>query len=64
MLALKIMAFLDSNSRGLHAVDMIPLCTNMHGYYMQVDGILQYIIMREEAQKRQGGQSCPSPTSS
>ncbi len=64
VLALKIMAFLDSNSRGLHAVDMIPLRTNMQGYYAQVDGIPQYIIMLEEAQKRQGGQSCPLPTSS
>jgi hypothetical protein len=52
VLALKIMAFLDTNSRGLHAVDMITLRTNMHGYYMQVDGIPQYIIMLEEAQKK------------
>jgi hypothetical protein len=33
VLALKIMAFLDTNSGGLHAVDMITFCTNMHGYY-------------------------------
>jgi hypothetical protein len=52
VLALEIMAFLDANSRGLHAVDMITLCTNMHGYYAQADGILQYIIMLEEAQKK------------
>jgi hypothetical protein len=51
VLALKIMAFLDTNSRGLHAVDMITLRTNMHGYYAQADGIPQYIIMLEEAQK-------------
>ncbi len=31
VLALKIMAFLNANSRGLHTVDMITLCTNMHG---------------------------------
>jgi hypothetical protein len=52
VLALKIMAFLDTNSGGLHAVDMITLCTNMHGYYAQADGIPQYIIMLEEAQKK------------
>jgi hypothetical protein len=52
VLALKIIAFLDANSGGLHAVDMITLCTNMHGYYAQVDGIPQYIIMLEEAQKK------------
>ncbi len=46
------MAFLDANSGGLHAVDMITLHTNMHGYYVQVDGIPQYIIMLEEAQKK------------
>ncbi len=46
------MAFLDSNSRGLHTNDMITLRTNMHGYYAQVDGIPQYIIMLKEAQKK------------
>jgi hypothetical protein len=52
VLTLEIMAFLDANSRGLHTVDMITLCTNMHGYYAQADGIPQYIIMLEEAQKK------------
>jgi hypothetical protein len=52
MLALEIMAFLDTNSRGIHAVDMITLHTNMHRYYAQADGIPQYIIMLEEAQKK------------
>ncbi len=50
--ALEIMAFLDLNSGGLHAVDMISLCTNMHQYYTQADGIPQYIIMLEDAQKK------------
>ncbi len=50
--ALKIMALLDANSGGLHAVDMILLRTNMHQYYVQVDGIPQYIIMIEDAQKK------------
>jgi hypothetical protein len=52
VLALKIMAFLDANSGGLHAIIMIILRTNMHGYYTQADGIPQYIIMLEEAQKK------------
>jgi hypothetical protein len=52
VLALEIMAFLDADSGGLHANNMITLCTNMHGYYAQVDGIPQYIIMLEEAQKK------------
>ncbi len=64
VLALKIMAFLDTNSRGLHSIDMITLRTNMHGYSAQADGIPQYIIMLEEAQKRQSGRACPLPTSS
>jgi hypothetical protein len=46
------MAFLDADSGGLHAVDMITIHTNMHGYYAQADGIPQYIIMLEEAQKK------------
>jgi hypothetical protein len=52
VLALKIMAFLDANSGGLHVVDMITLRTNMHGYYAQADGIPHIIIMLEEAQKK------------
>ncbi len=52
MTTLKIIAFLDLNSGGLHAVDMISLHTNMHQYYTQADGIPQYIIMLEDAQKK------------
>ncbi len=52
VLVINIMAFLDANSRGLHAVDMLTLRRNMHGYYAQADGIPQYIIMLEEAQKK------------
>ena len=47
--ALEIMTFLDLNSGGLHAVDMLSLRTNMHQYYAQADGIPQYIIMLEDA---------------
>jgi hypothetical protein len=43
VLALEIMTFLDVNSSGLHAIDMISLHTNMHQYYMQADGIPQYM---------------------
>jgi len=50
--ALEIMTFLDLNSGGLHAVDMLSLQTNMHQYYTQADGIPQYIIMLEDAQKK------------
>jgi hypothetical protein len=46
------MPFLDANSSGLHAINMISLHMNMHQYYMQADGIPQYIIMLEDAQKK------------
>ena len=62
VLAIKIMAFLSANSRELHAVDMLTLRTNMHGYYAQASGIPQYIIMLEKAQKRPSGWACLSPT--
>jgi len=47
--ALEVMTFLDLNSGGLHAVDMLSLHTKMHQYYAQADGIPQYIIMLEDA---------------
>jgi hypothetical protein len=50
--ALEIISFLDANSGGLHAINMISLCTNMHQYYVQADGIPQYITMLEDAQKK------------
>jgi len=37
--AINIVAFFNANSGGLHAINMISLCTNMTQYYMQVDGI-------------------------
>jgi hypothetical protein len=63
-LALKIMTFLDANSRRLHTINMIFLRTNMHQYYVQADGILQYIVMLEDAQNRHSGRACPLPISS
>ena len=59
--ALEIMAHLDANSRGLHAINMISLRSNMSQYYVQVDGIPQFIVMMEDAQKRQSGLACPLP---
>jgi hypothetical protein len=32
VMAHEIIAFLDANSGGLHAINMISLCTNMHNY--------------------------------
>ncbi len=50
--AINIMALLDANSGGLHAVDMISLHTNTTQYYAEVDGIPQFIVMMEDAQKK------------
>ena len=52
VLAIEIMAHLDANSRGLHALDMISLCTNMTQYYAEADDIPQFIVMMEDAQKK------------
>jgi hypothetical protein len=49
VMALKIMAHLDANSEGLHAIDMISLHLNMTQYYVQVDGIPKFIVMMEDA---------------
>jgi hypothetical protein len=51
-MALEIMAHLDTNRGGLHAIDMISLCLNMTQYYVQADGIPQFIVMMEDAQKK------------
>ena len=50
--ALQIMTHLNANSGGLHAIDMIALRTGMQAYYKQLDGILQYIALLEDAQKK------------
>jgi hypothetical protein len=50
--ALEIMAHLNTNSGGAHAIDMISLHLNMTQYYVQVDGIPQFIVMMEDAQKK------------
>ncbi len=46
------MAHLDANSGALHAINMISLCLNMTQYYIQADGIPQFIVMMEDAQKK------------
>ena len=50
--ALEIMAHLDANSRGLHAINMLTLQMSMQTYYKQADGIPQYITLLEDAQKK------------
>ncbi len=50
--AINIMALLDAISGGLHALNMIMLHTEMMQYYVQADGIPQFIVMMEDAQKR------------
>jgi hypothetical protein len=50
--ALNIMAHLDANSGGLHAINMISLRLNMTQYYVQADGIPQLIVMMGDAQKK------------
>ncbi len=50
--AINIMSLLDANCGGLHALDMILLCTDMMQYYMQADGIPQFIVMMGDAQKK------------
>jgi hypothetical protein len=60
-MAINIMALLDTNSRGLHALDMIKLRTDMMQYYVQADGIPQFINMMEDAQKKATRASMPIP---
>jgi hypothetical protein len=50
--AINIMALLDANIRAHHALGIIMLCTYMMQYYVQADGIPQFIVMMEDAQKK------------
>jgi hypothetical protein len=50
--ALEIMAHLNANSEGLHAINMISPQSNLTQYYVQADDIPQFIIMMEDAQKK------------
>ena len=58
---INIMALLDANSRGLHALDMIMLHTIMVQYYLQADGIPHLIVMMEDAQKKATRAGMPIP---
>jgi hypothetical protein len=59
VMALEIMAHLDTNSKGLHAIEMISLHSNMTHYYVQADGIPQFIVMIEDAQQKAKQASMP-----
>jgi hypothetical protein len=50
--AIDIMSLLGANSGGLHALNMNLLCTDTMQYYVQADGIPQFIVMMEDAQKK------------
>jgi hypothetical protein len=54
-----IMSLLGANSGGLHALDMTLLCMDMMQYYVQADGIPQFIVMMEDAQKKAKQASMP-----
>jgi hypothetical protein len=49
-----IMSLLDANREGLDVLNVILFCTDMimMQYYMQADGIPQFIVMMEDAQKK------------
>ncbi len=51
-MAINIMALLDANSGRLHALDMISLRTDLMQYYVQAEGMPQFIVMMEDAQKK------------
>jgi hypothetical protein len=57
--ALAIMAHLNANSGGLHAINMISLHLNVTHYCIQADGIPQFIVMMEDAQKKAKQASMP-----
>ncbi len=50
--AIDIMALFNANSGGLHTINMIILRKNVIQYYVQAEGIPQYIVMMEDAQKK------------
>jgi hypothetical protein len=52
--SLNIIALLDTNRGGMHDLNMIALQNNMSQYYVQADGIPQFIMvmMMEDAQKK------------
>ena len=63
VVAINIMSLLNANSGGLHDLNMILLCMDMMQYYVQADGIPQFIVMMEDAQKRLNRPACLLPMS-
>ena len=51
-MAAELMAHLDANCGGLHPRKLVSLPTDMLGYYMDVEGIPEYIDKLEEAQRK------------
>ena len=47
-----LLAHLDANCGGLHPSELVNLPTEMMGYYMDAEGIPEYIIMLEDAQRK------------
>ncbi len=45
-------SIVNANSGGLHALNIILLCTDMMQYYVQVDCIPQFILVAKDAQKK------------
>lgn len=50
-MVMQLLQHLDANCEGLHSTELIRLPTNMLGYYIQANGIPEYINLLEEAQK-------------
>ncbi len=62
--ARKIIAFLDANSEGLHAIDMISLCTICTTTTPRQTASPSTSTCWRMRKKRRRGLACPSPTSS
>jgi hypothetical protein len=61
VMTIHIMSLLDANSKELHALNMILLCSmDMMQYYLKVDGIPQFIVLMEDSQKRLNRLACLS----
>ncbi len=52
VMAWEVIAFLNANNRGLHAIDMISLRTNMHNYYTQATASLSTFTCWRMRKKR------------
>ena len=50
--AKQLLDHLEANCTGLHTIDAVELPSQMKGFYADAEGIPQYIIAMEEAQKK------------